>query len=131
MTVELAASLVCRPPTCLPLCRVIWAPRKSKWQSIHLSLLVSSGVPSLDFSLVSLLKLVRMLLYHVCRSLQSVFSLVDYSSLAGGVLIGYQLLIIELRMVLNPLHGISLGSSSENDGLDGCYRLKCCYRTLC
>ncbi len=47
-------------------------------------------------------------------------------TLTGGVFIGSQL----LRMVLGPLHDISLHSSSENDGLDSCYILDCCYRTL-
>ncbi len=80
MTVEAAANLACRPPTCLPMCRVICALRKLKWQRIHLSCSVNSGVPSPDNSLVSLLNWVCMLLctgrstgrpYHLCLCRQS------------------------------------------------------------
>ncbi len=49
----------------------------------------------------------------------------------GGILISCQLLIIELWMVLDPLHHISLHSRVKNDRLDVCYRLECCYRNLC
>ncbi len=80
LTVVLVASLACRPPTCLPLCWVICARRKSKWLRIHLTFSMSSWVPSPDFSFVSLMKQVLILLFQVWSSLHSVLSSADFSS---------------------------------------------------